>query len=46
METSHKKLQTVTGREKVGKKPYKNRSLGEAGQSSVAQEGVRETKAE
>jgi len=42
METSHKKLWTVTGSEEVGKKPYKIRSLGKAGQTSVAQKRLRD----
>lgn len=46
METSHKKSWTGTGREEVGVEVYKMGSLTKAGQSSVVQEGGRETKAE
>lgn len=40
--TSHKKSWTATGREQVGVELCKMRSLSKAGQSSVAQEGVRD----
>lgn len=44
METSHKKLWTVTGREEVGKKSYKIRSLGQGWTKLCCSGGIKRDK--